>query len=754
MKNRIKRIKRIVATVLILILMFGIVDPVGSAHTAQAADGKNKYAKLLAMSLDFFDENACGTDVSGLGISWRGNCHTYDAEAELSLGDNFPEAYRSLVDPDGNGKVDLSGGYHDAGDHVKFNLTMGFAGSSLALSEYLHPGIYEKAGAKEHLLAVVKRNADYLMKTTFLDGSGKVVTVCHVVGNGNTDHGLWEAPEVQNYERISYWLTAERNNTAVCCEMAAAIAGAAWLYKDTDAAYASKCIRYAKALLDFGRTNQGNCLDGLATFYDTSGYSGSEMYYAMDETAMAEAWLWVLGEGSKPAYTVQEGNYSFEGAYYGDYYFYCWDKVWQGFSALMYKATDESTYKDALKFAYLYKTNLQGLSTSYYNYFDVTWGVSRYNCAMQMTALALAKGDKESAYAKAARFQMDYLLGNNDYRCSFLIGYGNNPVRIHHRAANPEEGNAKYTLRGALVGGPDKNGYLDDVHSYQYTEPALDYNACFALACAGLAELYTGTSSDPEPEPQPDPSENAAEVIDAGERTMVVKQKLDVAGIFKEEIGNGKMPVKYKSGNTRIASVSRKGIVTAKKEGSVSINGYIKVQKKYVLCATITLEISKPVFSFTRDEGKRFDLTYAGEELDLEAYISGIPEGQAYSWSIPSKCKCASLNGATLYAVKNGSVKVSCVIGEGKYAAKYKASLKLRIPKLAGDLNIKAGKTKTVQLKNVSTYTEVKWEGDEGLTLTALKDPRKIKVSGGIPGEYRLAAYVNGQSYTMNVRIR
>ena len=72
---------------------------------------------------------------------------------------------------------------------------------------------------------------------------------------------------------------------------------------------------------------------------------------------------------------------------------------------------------------------------------------------------------------------------------AILIGFGDSyPQHIHHRAANPDKGTAKYTLYGTLVGGPtDANGsYDDNTDSYSCTEPALDYNGCFALAIAGL----------------------------------------------------------------------------------------------------------------------------------------------------------------------------------------------------------------------------------------------------------------------------
>ncbi len=454
---------------------------VTTSMTAAAAD--NDYYEALALSLYFFDANACGSDVDSNALTWRGNCHVEDEKSLLSNASNFDSSFKSLVDPDGDGKVDLGGGYHDAGDHIKFNLTMGFGMSSLAMSEYLNPGIYAKAGCQEHMMAILKRNAEYMMKTTFLNSSGEVATICHVVADGNVDHSMMTPPEEQHYDRATYWLTASQNNSAVCGEMASALAGAAYVWKDSDSAFAKECLKYAKAIYNFGSQHKGNYTGGLSGFYDTDAM-------CEDELALAQAWLWICGEGSKPTLTPSQGSYN--GVY--DYYRYTWDKVWQGYAALMFKATKDNVFKSELEFEV---NNAGGVGEGKYN--GDGWGAARYNCALQMSALAAADGNASSPLATGSKWQMDYILGGNPLGYSFLIGYGNKwPTHYHHRAANPGDlsnnPEAKYTLYGALVGGIDASGnYEDHSDKYQYTEPALDYNGCFALACAGLANLFGGS---------------------------------------------------------------------------------------------------------------------------------------------------------------------------------------------------------------------------------------------------------------------
>ena len=450
--------------------------------SVSAAD--HNYMEALAMSLYFYDSNACGKGITDGPLTWRGDCHTYDAEASVGSLDG---SLKSAVDPDGDGKVDVSGGWHDAGDHIKFNLTIGFAMSSLGMSEYFNPGIYEKAGCRDHLEYELRWGADYLMKTTFLDDSGNVAAIAGTVADGNVDHGIWSSPEVQTYDRPVYWLTASKNNSAVCGEMACGLLASAYVLKDSDPAYSAECVKYAKALIDFGTKNKGNNCDGMS-FYSTDSM-------CEDEMALASAWLYVLGEGDKPALEPNAGQYN--GVY--DYYLYSWDKVWQGYAALMYKATGDSVFVDELKFEL---NNQGGLSEGTYN--ANGWGASRYNCAKQMNSYLIADGDPSSSYAKGAKYQIDTILGDNSTGYSFLIGFGDSwPTHIHHRAANPggdgvtsaQNPEAKYTNYGMLVGGLDGSGYEDHADRYQYTEGALDYNGCFAIACSFAAALYGGDAA-------------------------------------------------------------------------------------------------------------------------------------------------------------------------------------------------------------------------------------------------------------------
>ncbi len=168
--------------------------------------------------------------------------------------------------------------------------------------------------------------------------------------------------------------------------------------------------------------------------------------------------------------------------------------------------------------------------------------------------------------------------------------------------------------------------------------------------------------------------------------------------------------------------------------------------------AEYTVGVTKPVLKFTKD------LTYEYAALDPNDYITGLPEGQPFEWSIPAKSKTAWLSGdgSQILALKNGSVKVSCTIGSGKYAAKYTAALKVKIPKTPKCVKLKEGSYKTVTLKNVSSFTHVEWScnEEEGILITEIPKNNKVRIYGFYPGETTLTATVDGREYVIPVEIR
>jgi hypothetical protein len=129
------------------------------------------------------------------------------------------------------------------------------------------------------------------------------------------------------------------------------------------------------------------------------------------------------------------------------------------------------------------------------------WGSARLNASMQFASLVATK-NSSADYSSWSKSQMNYILGDNPANTCFVVGFADNSAsKPHHRASSgttsaSSTAASKYTLVGALVGGPsDASGtYQDKRSDYVCNEVACDYNAGLVGAAAGLYEIY-GTGS-------------------------------------------------------------------------------------------------------------------------------------------------------------------------------------------------------------------------------------------------------------------
>ena len=76
----------------------------------------------------------------------------------------IPWRHTSARGDKGNNEEDLTGGYYDAGDYVKFGLPMASTITLLAWGMILFPEGYKLAGEYENGLAAIKWGTDYFIK--------------------------------------------------------------------------------------------------------------------------------------------------------------------------------------------------------------------------------------------------------------------------------------------------------------------------------------------------------------------------------------------------------------------------------------------------------------------------------------------------------------------------------------------------------------------------------------------------------------
>lgn len=147
--------------------------------------------------------------------------------------------------------MDLTGGYYDAGDNVKFGLPMAFTTTMLAWSILEFGG--KMSGQLSEARAAVKWGSDYLLKAA-TQTPGKLYVG---VGDPNSDHSCWERPEGMDTPRPVFSVSPSNPGSDVAAETAAALAASALVLQSQDRTYAQRLLLAAKDLMGFAMQYRG-----------------------------------------------------------------------------------------------------------------------------------------------------------------------------------------------------------------------------------------------------------------------------------------------------------------------------------------------------------------------------------------------------------------------------------------------------------------------------------------------------------------
>ncbi|KAJ8459351.1 hypothetical protein OPV22_032277 [Ensete ventricosum] len=470
-----------------------------------------------------------------LGLSWtQANGHDYrDALAKSIL---FFEGQRSGKLPpeqraqwrgdsalsDGSeAGVDLTGGYYDAGDNVKFGFPMAFTTTMLSWS-VVEFGELMPAEELQNAAVAIRWATDYLLKTVSHPG-----LVFVQVGNPVSDHSCWERPEDMDTARTVYSVSAERPGSEVAAETAAALAAASMVLRDDDPYYSRKLLENGMRAFEFADTYKGAYSDdpglkaGVCPFYcDFDGYQ--------DELLWGAAWLRRASQNDSFLSYIQNNGKTLGAD--DNINEFGWDNKHAGLNVLVSKEFMEGqvlsleSYKE---FADSFLCTLMPESSS--SHIQYTPGgllykpggsnmqhVTSISFLLLTYAKYLAKSSQTvncgsiqvgpASLQLQAKKQIDYILGDNPMNISYMVGYGDRyPERIHHRASSlpsvsthPQfiackdgsdyfkSPNPNPNLQiGAVVGGPgDDDIYEDDRADFRKSEPTTYINAPLVGALA------------------------------------------------------------------------------------------------------------------------------------------------------------------------------------------------------------------------------------------------------------------------------
>jgi hypothetical protein len=188
--------------------------------TAALAVAQHDYGDALHKSILFFEGQRSGRLPPGQRVRWRRDSALTDGAAA---------------------GVDLTGGYYDAGDNVKFGFPMAFTATlmSWGLIDFGRTYGSHEREARE----AVRWATDYLMKATATPN-----TVYVQVGDAFRDHSCWERPEDMDTPRTVYKVDPAHPGSDVAAETAAALAAGSIVFREADPAYSKRLLDRAVAV--------------------------------------------------------------------------------------------------------------------------------------------------------------------------------------------------------------------------------------------------------------------------------------------------------------------------------------------------------------------------------------------------------------------------------------------------------------------------------------------------------------------------
>ena len=431
--------------------------------------GTDSYAALIPLSLQFLHVQRCGDTNPAL----HAPCHLDNARLP------------------GGGTIDASGGWHDAGDYIKFMLTTGYA-LDIMLSAYLrHP----EAFAETDFLDEMRVGLDWTLK--MWDAENGVLY--YQVGDAG-DHDHWRMPEYddEHFHTRPVFPLPEERGANVAGKASAALAMGAIIWGDPaspvyDEALAAKYLQAARELYAYGATRPEAQPSNPADFYnettwrDDMALAGAELFRATGEENYLEEGIGYAqdaGNGGEINWANLHGLAHYELARLDDSYRPRAVEALQADLDPVLRAYEENPF-DAARPAMFWGVfeDMLGSSLEAFWYEDLT-GDDRYR------PMALAQGA--------------YILGRNPWGVCFVNGAGTTyPHHPHHQIADIlgvelrgfwDEGpvpRATFEEEGLSLSGEDIYApfqsdaavYHDDVNDYVTNEPTITMNA------AGIAFL-------------------------------------------------------------------------------------------------------------------------------------------------------------------------------------------------------------------------------------------------------------------------
>ncbi|ROS05574.1 polysaccharide deacetylase [Sinobacterium caligoides] len=385
--------------------------------------------------------------------------HMGDAKALYYRPSGAIESGQWAADPSGK-TADMLGGWYDAGDYIKFTLTIAQTTNVLIEAYQANPSLFtQQYSTSEYvdILDEIKFGLDYLMKTMPEDGE---FIIQLSTGLDHVGIEQWRLPEHDTRDGKREALSAL--SPSHMAATAAALAGGAKIFVEFDPVLAEQYRRQAVAI--YNRSLAADVLKQNAFERD----SKNDFYRDEDvnnERALAAAQLFALTDdpsyqSDALAYAKEHGQFIVGGKKTSsglDYYFSLSDSILMAYKVL---AREDNTAK------HMGKIELDSHLT-YANTEGNIWGTAQipnWGSLSNMLYIAGTAAEDlvdfgDAYYTSLAYDNIDYLLGRNPWGISFVNATSLSKVpsgfhsQIYHLQADKQP-------IGVIANGPSQYRYI------------------------------------------------------------------------------------------------------------------------------------------------------------------------------------------------------------------------------------------------------------------------------------------------------
>ena len=419
------------------------------SYTFEIAD--NPYAKLTDEAVRMFYLQRCGCEVKDADFG-HAACH---AEMATVYGTND--------------KIDVSGGWHDAGDYGRYTVAGAKAVADLLYAYQANPSLFsDKIGIPESnngvpdILDETRYELEWMLKMQAANGGVYHKVTCATFPG-------YVAPTAETKPLIVTPIS-----TTATADFCASMAMAAEFYKSVDATFAEKCLNAAKKAWDFLQQNPNFIFKNPADI--STGEYGDKT--DRDERYWAACQMYRATGDAQYLNGVSSVSTGLDWSTVGDYGNIALATMKNSDHELVAKA--KAALADAAaSFEKTVSASPYGSPITKYN-----WGS---NMTIANAGVVLGLEGKQDA----ANLVLDHLLGLNPNGTCYVTGFGTVAPEAPHHRPSMAAGKAQ---PGMLVGGvnsqledsaakaycktsPAAKCYIDNAESYSTNEITIYWNS-------------------------------------------------------------------------------------------------------------------------------------------------------------------------------------------------------------------------------------------------------------------------------------